>query len=153
MQEDFNQHGLESFRFEILDVGDPKLNEKNYRIKREIEELNKYPTECLYNKPQGAVYTAQRVRIHGIEYNSIGKAVSETTYSKTNIIRKLNRNEPGCERLENIPLHIQRSKPIVIYGVVYPSISEAVKICRMHFYTIKQCLENPSNIDFEYYNF
>lgn len=34
MQEDFNQHGLESFRFETLDVGDLPLNEKEYRLKR-----------------------------------------------------------------------------------------------------------------------
>lgn len=41
MQKDFNTYGPESFRFEMLDVGNPKLNKKKYRVEREKEKLQK----------------------------------------------------------------------------------------------------------------
>lgn len=81
------------------------------------------------------------------------KAESGTTYSKTDIIRRLNHNEPGFERIKNILINVNRSITIVIKDVAYPNITEAVKVCKMHFNTIKECLENPSNKNFQYYDY
>lgn len=154
MQNDFNTHGPESFRFQVLDVDSPQLNEKQYRIEREKEELQKYPSFRLYNKPIGipVIARVQRVKINGVEYDTIREAVNKTNYSKTDMIRKLNGNEIGFERLEQIPIKVKRSDAVVIKGVVYPNITTAVKICRMHFNTIKKYLNHQNDKSCQYYD-
>lgn len=68
------------------------------------------------------------------------------------MIRKLNRNEPGFERLKQIPIRVKRSDSVVIQGVVYPNITTAVKICRMHFNTIKRYLKDQNDKSCQYYD-
>lgn len=148
MQKDFNTHGPQSFRFEALQVGNSQLNNKDYRLKREQEELEKYPADRLYNKPkpEGApVGFVQRVRIHGKKFDSIRKAESRTKYSKTDIIRKLNSNEPGFERLEKVPIAVNRAHTVVIDNVIYRTKTVASEVCRMHIQTINKHLADPNN--------
>ena len=154
MQNDFNQFGLNAFRFESLNTSDPNYHDnKFYREKREQEETEKIPHEYRYNKQQvNPPTSAQSVKIHGIVYSSIREAERKTNYSKTTIIRNLNKGVLGFERLDTVLLTEMRSNKIVIEGIVYPNLTLATEVLGKYFNTIKRRLEDAENLDYQYYN-
>lgn len=162
LQRDFNQYSKKSFIFEALEI-DPKYENKELRLQREMFLIQQIPEELRYNRPELTESSKSRgIQIRGQIYPSLSNAARLLKESRTNIVRKAlnpeNLDYVFLSQEDNLALNLEQEykfrKPCscFINGVVYQSLNLAAKDLGIHHKTVKNRILSDKWPNYRFFN-
>lgn len=155
LQNDFNTYGKKFFKFESLEIDDKYVNEK-LRKNKENEYIKN--TKDSYNSKDNYNWNfySQKIKINDIIYDSLRQAALIRNESRTNITRNCkNKNNLDYSFLEKTDYDIIYKKKSIsckIDNVIYDSISQASKILKQSYTTIKKRCNSKEYPNYIFYN-